>query len=92
MSSIYPWCLLQGGLSTFSTALTCQLLKKEIKKLVVIITKYSHYSIKILNAYSMEPSTDLIRGESRVVFVDDYADHLAPFLKHWQICKLYYNR
>lgn len=62
------------------------------KLVVIIITKYSHYSIKILNTYNTEPSTDLIRGESRVVFADDYADHLAPFLKHWQIRKLYYNR
>lgn len=81
ISSIYPWCLLHGGLSTFSTALTCHLLNKEIKKLLVIIAKYSHASVKILNTYSVEPSTDLIRGE-RVIFVDDYADHLAPFFKN----------
>lgn len=61
ISSICPQCPSQKGLTAFSTALTCQLLNKEIK--LVVIAKNSHYSIKILNTYSVEPSANLIRGE-----------------------------
>lgn len=90
--SVYPQCLLQGGLPAFPAALTCQLLNKEITTLLAnIITNYSYSSIKILHTHSIEPSTDLIRGESSTISVDNYADQLAAFLKPEQTRKLYYN-
>lgn len=52
--SVCPWCLLQGGLAALSTAAPYQLLNKGIEKLVVV-AKYRHHPIKILNTSSEEP-------------------------------------
>lgn len=59
--SVCPWCLLQGGLSAFFTAVPYLLLNTGIKKLVVV-AKYRHSPIKILNTSSEEPSSDLIKS------------------------------
>lgn len=61
--SVCPWCLSRAGraVCSLSTAVPYQLPNKGIKKLVVV-AKYRHHPIKILNAFSEEPSTDLIKS------------------------------